>query len=217
MQGRPLDAAVVDVFGAGCDGVQLAPGNAPRRDGVAPVDFGVSTCTHHGFAWDALRRLVWSPTGELLVTADSTHPPRVTEPAADHWWDRLARGEFAHAVFEVMYPGWTLGTGAEIRAAMAERVALAVDISHLWIQMCAGVVDDATVAALLAYEHVVEVHVSANDGRRDQHRPIDASTFGLEWARERLASGTRVVVESYWHRLSTGERRAQVDLVRGTA
>jgi len=56
--------------------------------------------------------------------------------------------------------------------------------------------------------------VSANDGRRDLHRPLGADEFGLDWARERLAGGDPVVLECYMHKLSDAERRAQIDLVR---
>lgn len=62
-----------------------------------------------------------------------------------------------------------------------------------------------------------EVHVFANDGRRDQHRPLTADTFGRAWARERLRAGTPTVLECYMHQLSTAERQHQLATLRGEA
>ena len=57
--------------------------------------------------------------------------------------------------------------------------------------------------------------MSANDGRHDSHQPLRGDSFGLGWARARLAIGDPVVFECYLHRLSDAERRAQLDLIRG--
>ncbi len=94
---------------------------------------------------------------------------------------------------------------------------LAVDISHLHLQRCAGVLDSGVERRLLGSPLVEEVHVSANDGRRDQHRPLTADTSGLAWARERLQGGTPTVLECTMHRLSTMERQRQLAILRGEA
>ena len=72
-----------------------------------------------------------------------------------------------------------------------------------------------TIARLFDYDHIAEVHVSANDGRRDLHRPLTKDSWGLAWAQARLDAGTPVILECYFHSLSAGDRRRQVDLVRG--
>ena len=79
-----------------------------------------------------------------------------------------------------------LGTGAELERAMDARLRLAVDVSHLHIQRCAGVLSDTTLRRVLAYARVAEVHVSQNDGRTDQHHPIHEHTPYLGWVRERV-------------------------------
>ena len=67
---------------------------------------------------------------------------------------------------------------------------------------------------LRAYPHVAEIHVSANDGRRDRHDPLSPDTFGLPWARERAAEGVPVIVESHWHRQDDADRRRQLAWLR---
>lgn len=118
---------------------------------------------------------------------------------------------------EVMYPGYHLGTGAEIEDAMARGLPLAVDVSHLWIQRCAGVLSRRTWRRLRGYDHVTEVHLSDNDGRHDLHRPVSSASFGLGWALERGSGGVPVVLECRFHRLSESERAAQVEVCGGVA
>jgi sugar phosphate isomerase/epimerase len=115
-----------------------------------------------------------------------------------------------------MYPGYRLGTGVELERAMELGVRLAVDVSHLFIQQTAGVLEDRTLRRVLASAHIVEVHVSQNDGRHDSHRPLRRDSFELGWARERLQHGVPVIYEAYLHVVSEPSRRAQLELVRET-
>lgn len=193
----------------GVDGVQLTPGNMPTPAFAAHVAAsGRRTRTHHGFTPTAFKTPVWADDGQCLVTSDSVHPPRHDAPAAARFLDG------APPVLETMYPGWALGDAASLRDAMARGLALAVDVSHLYIGHTQGVLDEATIARVLDYDRIAEVHVSANDGRRDLHQPLQHDSFGLAWARARLAAGTPVILECYFHKLSARERRAQIDLVR---
>lgn len=114
---------------------------------------------------------------------------------------------------ETMYPGQLLGTGAELRRAMAAGLDLAVDVSHLWIQRCAGVLDDVDLRAVLDYDGIVEVHLSDNDGRSDRHGLLSKDTFLLEWARGRGADGVPLVWESYLHGVDADTVRGQLDLL----
>lgn len=191
------------------DGVQLTPGNQPTREFAALVAAsGVRTRTHHGFTYDLWKQRVWNDDGSCAVTSDSVHPPLRSAIAA---WEPSADVP----VLETMYPGSALGTGEELERAMSLRLPLAVDVSHVFMQFHAGVIGQATWQRLQDYEHIAEVHVSRNDGRSDAHFPLTSTTFGLEWAVARLKSGTPLILESYFHRVSDDARRAQCALFDG--
>jgi len=191
-------------------GIQLTPGNAPTRgfaEGVRRSD--VDTRTHHGFSTVAMRQEVWSDAYELTGVWHSVHPPR---NAAADWLP--APG--ANVCIETMYPGLPFGTGDALRATMDAGLRLAVDVSHIFIQRQQGVLGDDTWRRLQDYERIEEIHLSANDGRRDRHAPLAHDTFGLEWARQRSAQGsTPVMLECYMHKLSVDERRKQIEIARG--
>jgi sugar phosphate isomerase/epimerase len=214
-----MQAAAEDLLGLAPEGLQLTPGNAPTpgfEDWLATRR--VTTRTHHGFHWRALRQPVWSPEAECLVASDSVHPPRARqgEPVA-RWREKAEAGAFQGRTLETMYPGYVLGTGEELEWAMDLGLRLAVDVSHLHIQQTAGVLAERTWRRLREYAHIDELHVSVSDGQRDVHRPLDADTFGLGWVRERLAAGSPVILECYMHRLSERERHQQMAVLRGSA
>jgi hypothetical protein len=213
LQGRPMDRAFADLRLAGVDGIQLTPGNQPTEGFAELVGRSrLPTRTHHGFSYRAFRtKDVWSETGACLVQSDSVHPPRADHPAAGRFLD----GEAPAPILETMYPGYALADGAALERAMDLGLRLAVDVSHLYIQRTQGLIGEATLARVFDYDGVAEVHVSANDGRRDLHAPVTAETFGLAWAQERGAAGTPTILECYFHRLTPARRQAQIDLVRG--
>jgi hypothetical protein len=207
------------------DGVQLTPGNHPTKDFALEAQ-NAPTRRHHGFAFGARKQEVWDDaTGECLVDSESVHPPRADRPSAAHFASfleqrlakRSAELRWSAPILETMYPGWLLGDGEALEAAMRRGLPLALDVSHVFIQRTAGVISDRTWSALADYSGVREVHVSANDGTHDSHAPLTRDTFGLALARERLSAGIPVVLECYMHRLSPDERRRQIDLVRGGA
>jgi sugar phosphate isomerase/epimerase len=207
------------------DGVQLTPGNHPTKD-FALEARQAPTRRHHGFDYGARKREVWDDaTGECLVDAESVHPPRADRAAAARFASflerclsrRSAELRWSAPILETMYPGWLLGDGEALDAAMRHGLPLALDVSHVFIQRTAGVISDRTWSALSDYPGVEEVHVSGNDGRHDSHLPLTRDTFGLALARERLSTGVPVVLECYMHRLSPDDRRRQIDLVRGGA
>ena len=215
LQGRPLAAAFDELALLDPAGIQLTPGNAPEPHARARIEAaGKPLLVHHGFCWRAMRQAVWSGDGTCLVTKRSVHPPARRQVP----WPAFARfAERAHdreLVVEVMPPTHHLGQGAEVEWAMDRGLPLALDVSHVFIQIEQGVMPTRTWRRLRAYDHVREIHVSANDGRRDQHRPLAPDTFGLAFARARAADGIFLVLESYLHRSSTDERRRQVDLCR---
>lgn len=206
LQGRPMASAFDEVAALGA-GVQLTPGNLPTPDFAAHVAASkVPVRRHHGFRYGARRGDVWCD-GACVCDAESVHPPAAGAPWR-RWYERAA----TRPIVEVMYPGHALGTGDEVEAAMADQLPLAVDVSHVHIQRTQGAMTERTWRRLQDYAHVHEVHVSANDGRRDAHQPLVDDSFGLAWARERLA-GTPVILECYMHRMAAAQRRAQLDLL----
>lgn len=194
-------------------GLQLTPGNEPTTDFERDVQAsGVPVRTHHGFSFVRRTTQVWSDAGELIACSDSVHPPRTETAAAVHFDAWLERRPTT--TVEAMYPGYRLGTGAELERAMSLGINLAVDVSHLLLQRTAGTISSATVARVLDCSTVTEVHVSHNDGRHDSHRLLTEHSFGLDWARERLRAGVPVIYEAYLHVVSSDARRRQIELLR---
>jgi hypothetical protein len=206
-QGELSTTAAANLLDLGFAALQLTPGCVPQKE-LNDVIAGVVTTTHHGWSPRAMRRSVWQD-GNLVTDADSIHPPLARD--ADSFW-KLDPATLP--IIEVMYPSYTLGTGREVRRAMESGMKLAVDLSHLWIQLHSGACTDSDVDALLAYDHIAEIHVSHNDGTRDSHSPLTLDSYGLGWAAER--TDVPVVFEGYLHRLTDQQRREQVELLRST-
>ncbi|MCE9563873.1 MAG: hypothetical protein K8U57_17665 [Planctomycetes bacterium] len=132
------------------------------------------------------------------------HPPRERE-VPDNWQPP------DDVVLETMYPGYAaLANGDQIAAAMDAGRWLAVDVAHLDIQLFHGILSKSVKRRLLEYERVAEVHVSNSHESRDTHAKLVRSTWGIEWARARLAAGTPVILECYMHKLSHEERLEQI-------
>jgi hypothetical protein len=199
-QGRRMsDAAqTLAALAPGRLGLQLTAGCAP-----SPITVTCPTRTHHGFTPHALRARVWEE-GKLLWQGDSVHPPKQGE-VPDNW----------HAppdlVLETMYPGYAaLACGDQLAAAMDEGRWLAVDVAHLGIQMYHGILPPLVLRRLLDYERVAEVHVSTSREHRDTHARLTDTTWGIDWACDRLAKGTPVILECYMHKLAHEEQLEQV-------
>lgn len=133
------------------------------------------------------------------------HPP--LRPHSNDYMD-------AGVVLEIMYPGYGLGSGIEVEEAMERGVTLAIDVSHIYIQLRRGTMCESTWKRVQDYSNIAEVHVSANDGRGDLHHQITTSSFGLSWSLAKARSGVPLVLECYMHKLSTDERKQQLDLLR---
>lgn len=211
LQGRPM-AAAFRALGKFGRGIQLTPGNLPTPGFEQFVaDSGIPTKRHHGFAFAARKTDTWLD-GACVVASDSVHPPQGDDP-----WEAWYAGATDRPIVEVMYPGYALGSGDEVERAMREGYELAVDISHVFIQRTQGVMTDAQWQRLADYDRIREVHVSANAGQYDTHRPITEETFGLAWARARERAGTPLVLECYMHKLTDDECRRQLEIVDGTS
>jgi hypothetical protein len=191
-------AQTLAALAAGRVGLQLTPGCAPSA-----IDVTCPLRTHHGFTHRALRAQVWDG-GTLVWQGDSVHPP-LERQVPDDWQPP------DDVVLETMYPGYAaLSNGDQIAAAMDEGRWLAVDVAHLDIQRYHGILAPSVLRRLLNYPHIAEVHVSTSREHRDTHAKISASTWGIEWARTRLAAGTPVILECYMHKLSHEERLEQI-------
>jgi len=202
--------------------VQLTPGNHPTSAFAGHVakkrtKTKTQTRRHHGFDWTLRKRDVWSSDAECVVESESVHPPMSKTDAAQTiarkglgaWLEGYVGGSL---LLETMYPDYVLGNGEEIELAMEIGVPLAVDVSHVFMQIAQGVMTESTWQRLADYQNIGEVHLSANDGRRDLHSPLTPKTFGLEWAHAKRAEGIPVVLECYMHRLSNEHRERQVAL-----
>ena len=78
---------------------------------------------------------------------------------------------------EGMYPtsddAFLLSTAEGYRWMLEQGMDYALDLSHLHIlAQASGGLDPGLVRALLSSPRCREVHLSSNDGRRDQHRPL---------------------------------------------
>lgn len=217
LQGRTMESAANELLELEPDGLQLTPGCAPTKDFEKNLSMmGVKTRTHHGYCETALRQRVWDGA-RLLVSSDSVHPP-LSKKGVEHyqegidWWANACQWSCA---LEVMYGDYILGYGSEVRIAMQMRLPLAVDISHVQIQLRNGTMSHDTWRLLQNYDHISEVHVSESRDEKDAHLPITAKTPWLEWAQERMKSGTVVVLESYMHKLTKVQRKQQLAILRG--
>jgi hypothetical protein len=75
---------------------------------------------------------------------------------------------------------WLVSNWPEYRAVFESGVPYAIDLSHLNIVAHhSGRLECALVAEMLACERCIEVHVSDNDGTRDQHEICEAPPWWL--------------------------------------
>lgn len=232
LQSRPQTLAFEELKSFPVDGIQLTPGCLPTpgfKEQVGAYQGAIRL--HHGFAWGAYRRDVYDDELRPIDIAahHSVHPPSLhpTKGPRTPWrrqprgsagspafapkdWLKIAREE--ELLVETMYPGEALGTGDELDYALDLGLRLAVDVSHLNIQRAAGAITEAQLHRVLDSELVEEIHVSDNNGQRDQHRGLAETSYLLGWARERSAA-LPVVLESYWHRTPHAERVRQLELL----
>jgi hypothetical protein len=211
-----MQPAAQDLINLGVDGLQLTPGNAPSQNFQQWISAQkIAIRSHHGFCWQRLRQSVWDNDGTYLVQSDSLHPPKSESVASQIWKRKAERGEYQDILLETMYPGHGLGSSEEILWAMAVGLNLAVDVSHIYIQLCQGSLDRSTWHKLQNYPHIGEFHISANNGKGDIHQPITNETFGLDWLRDRInvTQDIPVILECYMHHLYLRERQEQIELI----
>lgn len=213
LQGRPMSWAAEELLSLEPDGLQLTPGNVPTVDFINQLKTdGVPTMTHHGFCEVAYRQPVWDGVA-LLVPSDSVHPPRRDSVDPDEWFDANLRGDHGTTTMEVMFGDELLGNADEVDRAMDQGMPLAVDVSHVFIQLSQGQMGSRTWERLASYDNIQEIHLSQNDGVSDLHQQLTTEAFGFDWAVDRIKD-LPVVVESYLHKLDEGERREMLTPLR---
>ena len=216
LQSRTSVEAWEELVALAPDGIQLTPGCVASPGFKEKVSGTlIPVAYHHSFEWNAYRGgPLWGEKGVYLGhDSRSIHPPSTKLGVNADVWIAKQLAEDHDLVFETMYPGYLLGSGPELEAAMDARLRLAVDVSHVFIQKTKREISDQTLKRLFDYDKVEEIHVSSNKGLFDSHFPLETESFGLEWARERGAE-VPVVLESYLHKLTQAGRQQQLDLVR---
>jgi hypothetical protein len=207
-----MESAAEELLSLGVGGLQLTPGLVPTQGFQGwLLEKQIKIRTHHGFTWRQLRTKVWDDNGDRLVDSDSVHPPLKNHPCAQLWKSRVELGEYHHLILETMYPGYWLGNGEEVAWAIDLGLQLAVDVSHIYIQLCQGAMSEDVWKRLQEYDRIQELHVSSNTGSADIHQPITKETFGLDWVRSRSQDGIPVILECYLHKLSPAQRIEQVE------
>lgn len=192
------------------DGLQLTPGNP----GGWSREPWFRWNRHMGHGWDRPIERVYGPGDEPKWRHGSIH-------ARANWRTLAERGD--GLVLECMYPGAKEPAGfittEDYAWAVQNSVPVALDLSHASIAIARGVLTEEAVMDLLARGDVREVHLSYNDGRADQHRPVPAAYpwLGAAEAWAKAHPDRPVVLECYMHRLSDDQRRDQVARLEGCA
>lgn len=219
LQQHPILTAWNELLALNPDGIQLTPGCLPDQTFESIVKSShIQTSLHHGFAWNKYRTDVWDTNGRYQLPIGikrSVHPPVGGATTIDwNGWLKIAK-DLKNVTFETMYNPYYLSGDLQLEDAMSAGLDLAVDISHLNIQKCYGILSDRVCKKLFEYENITEIHISHNNGNVDSHKSIREDSFGLVWAKERSKTIT-LILESYFHRLTFNERRAQLSLIRGS-
>lgn len=214
LQGRLMQEAATELLSLGISNLQLTPGLVPTACFQQWLgDRDITYLTHHGFSWNKYNTCVWNETASCLVTSNSIHPPLLNSLSGKLWQQKAENGDYRHLVLETMYPKYHLGNSEDLTWAMDEGFKLAVDVSHIYIQLQSGSLSTSVWQRLQRYEQIKELHLSSNNGRVDIHKPLTKNSFGLDWVRERGKDNIPVVLECYMHKLSNQERLEQIELI----
>ena len=226
LQGTPDDIALADLVPlakkTGCTGIQLTPGNAPRlKERLLGALSGLKARTHHSYSAERTVGASWHRKDGVLTFGSpsegrSIHPPFEREGTLEE-----ACAFFSQSKMLVELPLYTQYLGATYKECMALYEATpfgaAIDVSHLNIALVSGGWTPKQANELLNLPNIKEIHVSANDGRRDQHRPLFDTDYGISWAKERAQDGTPVILECYMHNLEASKKEQQIELIlKGT-
>jgi sugar phosphate isomerase/epimerase len=196
---------------------------------------------HHAFVWQTQHRpfnlakpIDVSYFQQMMdwlvvqgVTAYSVHPGHFQNAERDWAWYRLLgnleilqsisheRGielavETMYAMPDELNQHYLLDSLDSVRALRAVMPSLkwVLDLSHLNI----GWNDRLEVIDAIA-DHLLEIHISDNDGRRDLHSRITPQTWWLPW-HNRLPAHVPYVLETRLNRQPVAHIRAEYERVR---
>lgn len=149
----------------------------PRLWAQRPMFYDASTVAAH---FDDCFRPLAEKSQALGADAYTLHAGREEYASRDQLLANVARLEdlFGCPVaIEGMYPSrrdrFHVADSAGYRWLLESGAPMAIDVSHLHIVRAAeGGLDPGLLDALLGSEQCIEVHLSHNNGRADQHRPL---------------------------------------------
>ncbi|AVQ00353.1 hypothetical protein C7S18_23940 (plasmid) [Ahniella affigens] len=125
----------------------------------------------------ALHAAAYTAHAGLRCRSSLSEAMNATRAAADLFQCRVGiEGHYPTNGDQFLLSSW-----GEYALLLSARVDYAIDLSHLHIVATAsGKQERGLVSELLASEHCIEVHLSGNDGTRDQHVAIDGGEWWLE-------------------------------------
>ena len=151
----------------------------PKLWDLPPIFYDASTVQDH---FEHCFRPLARFSQRLGADLYSLHAGRTLYASRERLLANVARLEdlFGHPVaIEGMYPDrrnrFHVADSEGYRWLLESGVPMAIDVSHLHIVRCAeSGFDSGLLSALLESESCVEVHLSHNNGRADQHRALPA-------------------------------------------
>lgn len=97
---------------------------------------------------------------------------------------------------EGMYPGYAISRWSDYREMMEIGMYYAVDLSHLNIvARSERKKDDGLLKALLSSENCLEIHISGNDGKRDNHHVLEDEPWWFDVLMEANISNAVIFTE----------------------
>ena len=190
-----LSEVVIDRLKARWPGHRWRLHANPKLWELPPIFYDASTVQGHlASCFQPLARLSQRLGADLY----SLHAGRTQHATRAQLQANVARLEdlFGHSVaVEGMYPDrrgqYHVADSEGYRWLLESGMAMAIDVSHLHIVRTAEAgFDEGLLEALLESDRCVEVHLSHNNGRADQHRALPAAPPWW-WAAVRQARSRR--------------------------
>lgn len=170
-----LDDGVVDQLTHRWPDLQWRLHANPKLWDLPPIFYDASTVEAH---FDSCFRPLARHSAQLHADAYSLHAGRLHNASRAQLQANVARLEALFGcpvAVEGMYPDrrnhFHVADSEGYRWLLESGMAMAIDVSHLHIVRCmTGDFDEGLLDALLGSERCLEVHLSHNNGRADQHR-----------------------------------------------
>lgn len=239
LQGRQIDYAINQLLSLQhVDGLQLCPGNLPiARSDIHTLLQSVKANNkvlkrHHGYSETDIKESVWRKVAnghyfysathivnnQNSIVQDSVHPPPMADFLDDTAPENVILEYPSEVALEIMYVSnhnYPLTTIEEVKRAMDNGQALALDLSHVDINQKFGRAAEweQLIEKLLDYKKLKEIHMSQSIHERDAHARLSSQAFKLDVAREWHKRNKVLVLECYMHKMSQKERQDQINLL----